>query len=310
MNGGNEKTNSEIRGYLLGQISSQDRSRVEERLMNDAAYFERSELAEDELIEAYVRGDLPIEERENVESHFLTTPERRQRVEMNRALRMVLADSSLPLRTSAPVRLTGVRRMAARGLALAASLFICLGVICYLTWDVSRLRNTAARQEREWRQELAAQREQIRKLEEQLQHARTQGFQRETSRPSDSGAVAKRAVLSFLLSPDVVMRGSQSEGPSLLMASTEAPVQLQLAIEPDADRRVANYGVVLKTTDGHQVWSASNLSVTRTGARRTMTLSLPAGVLAPGQYRLTLLAWMPNGGVEELDDYSFRVVQR
>jgi anti-sigma factor RsiW len=265
----NQQTENEIRDYLLGRISGEEQSRVEERLITDSAYFERVELAEDDLIEEYVRGELSASEREGFENHFLCTPERQQRVGMARTLRGVLSEEPEPLALPQPVRWPKTA-----WLALAATLLVSIGTIAYLLLHVANVRETAANREREWQQRLS-----------------------------------EPAPVSFLLLPDVVMRGTESKESSLLLPAMHQPVQLDLALDPDTEVP-AGSRILLRTVDGVQVWHETNVSVTGAPPRRTIQLTLPAGVLVPGRYRLTLLGTLANGQLEELENYSFRVIQR
>lgn len=77
-----------LRSYLLGTIAPEVRDDVERRLFSDDRIFwEQMCLAEDELIDDYVNGDLVPEERTRFERCFLTTPERREKLSFSRALK-------------------------------------------------------------------------------------------------------------------------------------------------------------------------------------------------------------------------------
>ena len=49
--------------YLLGDLSEDEKTRMEEAFFADNARFEELELAEEELIDAYVRDNLSLKER-------------------------------------------------------------------------------------------------------------------------------------------------------------------------------------------------------------------------------------------------------
>jgi hypothetical protein len=77
-----------LRSYLLGTIAPEVRDDVERRLFSDDRIFwEQICLAEDELVDDYVNGDLDAEERTRFERCFLTTPERREKLSFSRALK-------------------------------------------------------------------------------------------------------------------------------------------------------------------------------------------------------------------------------
>lgn len=83
----------EIRRYLLGNLSGEDQQRVEERLLTEQGVFEELLFAEEELIDDYVTDDLSDEDRTKFEQHFLSTPERHQRLRFAMTLSRYAANS-------------------------------------------------------------------------------------------------------------------------------------------------------------------------------------------------------------------------
>jgi CHAT domain-containing protein len=70
-----------IRKYLLGELEEgAARRQIEERLMLDADFFGELEAAEDELIDDYLGGALSAREGEDFRRHFLSTPERQEKL--------------------------------------------------------------------------------------------------------------------------------------------------------------------------------------------------------------------------------------
>lgn len=77
--------------YLLGEVrDEEERARFERRLLADENLYEQLLIAEDELIEAYLSGELSGSDKARFEEHFLGTPRCRERVENLRALREAL----------------------------------------------------------------------------------------------------------------------------------------------------------------------------------------------------------------------------
>ena len=97
-----------LKSYFLGTASAAERAAVEDRYMGDAAGVEELLLAEDELIDDYVRRALARGERELFEKNFLCTAERRGRLEFIRDLAESLTlvgageTPAAPRRTGAP----------------------------------------------------------------------------------------------------------------------------------------------------------------------------------------------------------------
>src|SRR5437773_3861187 len=83
----NLDNDSMIKQYLLGELTEEGQQQIEERLLRDGDYFEHLQLCEDELVDEYVRGGLPPDEQRRFDNHFLSTPERHEKLRFARALR-------------------------------------------------------------------------------------------------------------------------------------------------------------------------------------------------------------------------------
>lgn len=84
----------ELRRYLLGELSQEAQVSVEARLFLDSEYLLELKAAEDELIDDYVYDDLPLEVREKLETHFLSSPERQDDVRIARALKKYISSET------------------------------------------------------------------------------------------------------------------------------------------------------------------------------------------------------------------------
>jgi CHAT domain-containing protein len=83
-----------IRRYLLGRLVEDEREQLEEKMMADNEVFNRVLLAEDEMVEEYVHGELSESDRAGFEASFLSTPEGRKQVTYARALSEYVKDPS------------------------------------------------------------------------------------------------------------------------------------------------------------------------------------------------------------------------
>ena len=86
MNDENLHNESEFRRFLLGEMEENERAEFEGKFILDEEVFENLRVAEDELIEDYVRGTLSAAEKSSFETNFLTTQKRRERVEFTRQM--------------------------------------------------------------------------------------------------------------------------------------------------------------------------------------------------------------------------------
>jgi hypothetical protein len=78
---------TELRRYLLGDLSLADQVLVEQRLFLDDEYAELAQAVEDELVDEYVHDDLDHGERKKFESHFLKQPEHKDNLKIAEALK-------------------------------------------------------------------------------------------------------------------------------------------------------------------------------------------------------------------------------
>lgn len=78
---------AEIRRYLLGQLTQEEEEQVELRLITDAGYTEELDMVVDQITDEYVANVLVGEELRLVESYFLQSQERREKLKFVRALR-------------------------------------------------------------------------------------------------------------------------------------------------------------------------------------------------------------------------------
>jgi hypothetical protein len=101
----NSDTDSEIllRNYLLGDVSFDQILQVEERLAADPVYREALGASEDELIDYYLHQDLSDDELVNFKRHFLTTDERFESLRIARALKVFTERNPVAIKTPMPV---------------------------------------------------------------------------------------------------------------------------------------------------------------------------------------------------------------
>lgn len=82
----NTHNETEIRRFLLSEMTEDERNAFEERFVADESLFEQISATEDELIESYVRGTLSSSEKTIFEREFLSTESRRRRVAFMRTM--------------------------------------------------------------------------------------------------------------------------------------------------------------------------------------------------------------------------------
>ena len=95
-----------IRRYLLGQLSDGAQEELEQDLLANEELFEELLVSEDELIDEYLGGKLNADERASFEKHFLSTPERHEKLKFGRAFDRYLSSqvSEAPVQQLTPSR--------------------------------------------------------------------------------------------------------------------------------------------------------------------------------------------------------------
>jgi hypothetical protein len=139
---------TELKRYLLGELSLEEQVLVEQRLFLDNDYAEFAQAVEDDLIDEYVHDDLAPSERERFESNFLDQPEHRGDLRIAEALEKYLA-SDKPVNPSFTTNTThkdertqflplSFKRGPAAWFALAATLLIVISVATWIAIQSAR----------------------------------------------------------------------------------------------------------------------------------------------------------------------------
>ena len=79
--------------YLLGELPEAQQVEIEDSAFQNQQHLQDILAVESDLIDAYVRCEIPLRDREQCERHFLLPPERRRKVEFARALAAVISDT-------------------------------------------------------------------------------------------------------------------------------------------------------------------------------------------------------------------------
>lgn len=72
----------ELTRYVLGLLPEEDRERLDDASMTDDEVAARLRTAESDLVDSYVRGQIAGETLDRFESHYLSSPRRRESVRL------------------------------------------------------------------------------------------------------------------------------------------------------------------------------------------------------------------------------------
>jgi len=288
--------------YLLGELNEQELESIEDHYFRDIEFFEQLLVVEDELIDAYVRGELTIEEIARFEDYFLQSPERRDKVQFAEAWQAFIArqaESSKPQPVEQPQPVIKQRKVL---LPLAASLIMALGV----TWLLIDRRNLERELDRA-QSELAQSKERIaeqKSSNEPLSRVPAQEPANAIAPPPKQAPRPRPSIVTFALSSSST-RGS-GENESLIIPSGAKKVRLRADFfHYDYTR----FSAVLRRSN-EEVNRWTDLKPRISGDTGTIVLTLNAGSLSDDDYILTVSGATESGEEEGIEDYAFRVVKK
>lgn len=276
-----DKEQPAIKLYLLGELSEEGRQRFEERFVTDPEFREIALIVEGELLDDYLAGLLSPREQEYLDSYYLSEPGKTQDLEFAKALREYATQgepAGQAVAAAAPPP-TGVRHRIINLLsgrrwlpasAVAALLFIAL----VISWNfVSSWFRGDPR---------AALNAEITLLNRQ---------------PRD-GEVPFTVPLMYVLS-----RAAQ-ESQKVSIPGGINIVELRLNIPR---QQYQSYQVTLRVNDGPEVFTVGGLQVEYTKEGRVLKLRIPARLLTPQDYILSVNGLDAGGQLEDVAEYFFRV---
>jgi hypothetical protein len=122
--------------YLLGLSSPEEREHIESEYFEDEDAFQQMLAAEDDLIDAYSRGELAGEERRRFEKNFVSSFDGRDRVRFARAFASVVSDTE-PVTTG-----TLLKRFQSPRLFQTATITTIIILVVAFAWLVIDRRRT------------------------------------------------------------------------------------------------------------------------------------------------------------------------
>ena len=333
---------SVIKAYLTGTLSKEDTERLDELSVTDDLFADLLTMVENDLVDAYVRGELTESSAERLKSEYLTTRSGRQKLGFAQALagfsEKHTSEQSAKSKQPFPVLPAKQRdwawfsesskfifgtwsRWAA---ASAAVILLVLGV--WLTYDVIRLRwqisrNTPAngvqRQNPQNAQKAlpgesntnGAERQEPNSANPQndrVEKQKTEEQQRTTQKITPSKprglGAGQASVASFILTPQ--MRSVQQTQTVTVPAKTSV-VELHLQLEPE---QFSRYRVVLVDKSNQTLLRTGAIKANGSGDNKTLNIRVPAALLKPQSYALQVYG-LSAGKSETLNAYLFRVAR-
>jgi len=304
--------------YLLGDLPQEEAERMDEQSVTDEEFAWRVTAVENDLVDAYVRGELAGPQLALFESHYLASPNRRQKVSFARAI----------LKSEGKLRPAGAKAGAVSPAALAASVSAKRSIWSMFTrpalrlqwgfagaalamtlvagtllFEVNHLRNQVTGME----SERAALDKRQQETEKQLGEQRAVNSQTQ----SELERLRKTQGASDIVESIAVLLMPQTRGAGQPVAISvpggAAGIPARLELESDD---YGEYQVTLKdpATD-HGLWHSARLKVAAKGKNRLLSISLPASLLKQQTYILEVSGISSKGAASLIDSYVFRVVR-
>jgi len=322
--------------YLLGDLTEEERSRLEEQYFLDDKEFERLEIAEDELTDKYVREELSAEDTRRFKK-LLVSPGLSERVEVARLLlkRTALAPQAVTTPADVPVkspqvgwwdRLFGpAAAIPAFRPAFAMSLIFLLLTTTALIFVWTKLRSESQRLAQE-QQQREALRTQI--AQEQARYRELQDKFEKTQQEKDEQAALAAAeyerrlaeaqqrstsgiIYTVLLTPGSGSRGSGGgEIKDISIPRGASQVGLTLNVTHGPDEYIRYNASVRKIDSDKSLAAQNNLKPFSRGGRKYITFKVNADLLRAGTYNVDVAGVTASGQKPDFEDYPFRVRSR
>lgn len=322
--------------YLLGTLSEDEKASLEEQYFLDDTEFEQLELAEDELIDRYVRAELSSEEAHKFEK-LLISPRISERVEVARILAQRTV--SLPQKQPTPIPEISSARAERRrakwwenlfgpaavatsafrpAMAFAMIFMVLTTVALIFIWTKLHTQSQRLAQEQQQRDilnsqikeheakynnleaELKQTRQEKEEQHQQLVERYEQLLAEQRQRPTPALS------FPFFLSPE---GGTRSGGASSVQAFTIPRGFSTITINLNVTHGdYARYNAFVQNIDRRkEVAKGTNLKPVPREGRKYIALKVDTKRLPPGSYSIRVNGIKPTGEDENFDDYLFQV---
>jgi len=267
--------------YLLGRLPEEEEAELERRYLADDALFEELLAIEDDLRDAYVRGELSMPDHEAFQQRLLAAPQQRREQEFAHALRRNLQQTSAEVGPAGQ----GIARWKSllqdvgawpRAVLVPALTFIILILVTGSWWLGRRIA--------------------------QPQEPQTASRASGERSPAVGQPRAEAAMITVVLNRGL-MRGSEQESNRVVIPPGVSQVRLEARIGIDYPR----YEAMLQTIESKHIWSQGDLTAQPFSGGKIIVLDLSSSLLLPGDYILTLRGLPTSGSPETVAEYPFSV---
>jgi hypothetical protein len=297
--------------YLLGSLPAEEAERLEEQSIVDDAFATRLSEVENDLVDAYVRGELPTQTAEQFQAAYLSqlsSPARREKVSFARAFLSVQRRYSGAAATAGTDRTAGnkpekrwrfftlPRLMPQWGLAAAALALVIISGYLSISNRQLKERVDVANADK------TALQQRTQQLEGELKTAASQQANQPATpaQPPDQLRFA-----AFMLTPS--LRGAGTL-PAIAVSPGTDMVVLKLTLEVSD---FAGYRAALEDSATRKtLWQSSELKPASDGGKQSVSFAFRANLLKSQNYIVQLSGVRGHGLAELVTSYPFRAVAK
>jgi hypothetical protein len=279
-------TDALLREFLLGKVGDEDRERIESLFLTDSQVKERILVAEQELIDDYVDGSLTTEDSERFLSVYEQTAEQRQEIRITKSLKEWAAKQASS--SSGHASAASTVAVHSSGWSRILEALRQRPVVPIAAMIVIAIVVAVV-----WLNNLGEQRNrQHLAIEQELARLNTPESLRETP----------PQMVSRELSPVTVRSGE--EQPEIRIGAETRTVELRLPWLQN--ERFATYQAEIRRIGNDESFTIRNLHA-QTDGGYALRLRLPARILSRGQYQVRLRGINADGSASAPAEYQFSV---
>jgi len=305
---------AQLTQYLLGRLPEKETERLDELSVRDEEFAWRLNAVENDLVDAYVRGELSPDDEKQFKAAYLSSSSGKEKVQFARGLLEFerRAAAATTLESPGPVsEIQGPRRPAEAGRHLfprfallwgfaTASLALLIIGGLLLVQNVQLRRQLSQAEADHAALDRRAQSLQKQLEEEAERNEKPKG--QENARPSRPN-LDQLTTVSVLLPPP--MRGA-SQVPTLSLHPGTDLVVTVLSLE--ANDFPAYRATLRDPATKQTLWQSSRLSPGTGSQGSAVSVTFSASLLKQQNYIIDLVGIPSHGGAEAVGGYPFRVV--
>jgi len=316
----NDKT---LREYLLGLLPEAEAERLDELSVTEEEFAQHLRTAENDLIDAYVNGELIGNELLQFPGQYLGSPLRVERVRFAQAFQSTYKTRDEMERTktdddtednskTSPISVFSFSNWSTLKWGLVASSLLLFFVASWFIFQQIRPRPqqtplqaagaTTDTEQKGSNDQGPRPSERTQPTSDGATIERERLAQRSTTQPANLQRPSR--IVAFVLKPQ--MR-SVLQPAELTIPNDTTSVALTLQLEPSD----ANYyrTILTEASGDRTVWKSGRIKPTTTDEITVLHIRLPAALLKQQVYRIRAVGIYPNGTTETTNEYSFRVVK-